>query len=61
MTIVFYDNTGYVYFYMTGDYRVPQGGIQYLEIENILEGQRITGVDMSVTPNIPTYGDITTV
>ncbi len=39
-TLVIYDGTGYVYMQMTGSYRVPEGGLQYLETE-IPEGKII--------------------
>lgn len=54
-TMIIYDNTGYIYLQLTSDnYRVPQEGIQYLEVE-IPSNKRIIGVDVSVTPNIPIY------
>ena len=56
-TLIIYDNTGYIFMTMRGDYIKPQGGINYLEIE-IPTGKLVTGVNMSVTPNVPIYEDI---
>lgn len=49
-TLVVYDNKGTVFLQVTGNYLLPQGGVQYLE-EDIPEGQRLVGVDVSVTPH----------
>ncbi len=32
-TLIIYDNTGYILMQQTGSYRVPEGGVQYLELE----------------------------
>ncbi len=32
-TLIIYDDTGYILMKQTGNYRVPEGGIQYLECE----------------------------
>ncbi|WP_315080127.1 hypothetical protein [uncultured Clostridium sp.] len=32
-TLIIYDNEGYIIFQQTGSYRVPEGGIQYLEAD----------------------------
>lgn len=56
-TLIIYDNTGYIYLQMTGSYRTPQGGIDYLEVE-IPEGKIIKSVDTSATPNVPIFADI---
>jgi len=57
-TLILYDNTGYIYLQMTSStYRAPQGGINYLEVE-IPEGKLITGVDLTVTPNVAVFEDI---
>lgn len=57
-TLVIYDNTGYIYLQLSSaENRIPQGGINYLEVE-IPDGKRITGIDISVTPNVPLYEDI---
>ena len=53
-TLLIYDNTGIVYFKLDGGYIIPNGGIQYLEIE-IPTGKMVTGVDVRVTPNLPIY------
>jgi len=56
-TLIIYDNKGNIYLTMSGTYLVPQGGVQYLEVE-IPAGKIITGVNVKVTPNIPVYEDI---
>jgi outer membrane protein assembly factor BamA len=56
-TLLIYDNTGYIYVQITSSYRVPEGGLQFLEIE-IPEGQILKGVDVSVTPNVPIFEEI---
>jgi hypothetical protein len=56
MTLAIYDNNGTVFLQMTGGYSVPQGGINYLEIE-IPEGKILKCIDVSVTPNIPVFED----
>lgn len=46
-TIIIYDNTGKIFLQMSGTYLVPQGGIQYLEIDSSLhENKIITGVNV---------------
>ena len=55
-TLIIYDNTGYIYVNITGSYRKPTG-LQYL-ITEIPEGKILTGVDVSVTPNIAIFEDI---
>ena len=55
-TLLIYDTTGYIYFQMSGSYRTPIG-ITFLEIE-IPADKILTGIDISVTPNIPIYEDI---
>ncbi|EKQ56257.1 MULTISPECIES: hypothetical protein [unclassified Clostridium] len=56
-TLVLYDETGYIYLTQTGSYRIPQGGIDYLEVE-IPDGKIAKSVDVSVTPHTPIYGDM---
>lgn len=56
-TLIIYDNTGHIFMTISGSYTMPQGGIQYLETI-IPTGKLITGVNTSVTPNIPIYEDI---
>jgi hypothetical protein len=56
-TLIIYDNTGYIYMTMSRTYNIPQGGIQYLEVE-VPTGKQLKGVDTSVTPNVPIYEDI---
>lgn len=45
-TIIIYDNTGKIFYTMKGNYIIPQGGIQYLEIE-IPDGKEIVGIDVT--------------
>lgn len=56
-TLIIYDNTGYIYFQMTNGYRVPEGGLDFLEIE-IPEGKIVKSVDISVMPNVAIFEDI---
>lgn len=44
-TIIIYDNTGFILMTQAGTYRVPEGGIQYLEVE-IPEGKRPVSVNV---------------
>lgn len=56
--IIIYDNTGTIFYKMAGSYTVPQGGIQYLEIE-IPEGKEVVSVDVTDPDNPkPVYEDI---
>lgn len=57
MTLVIYDNQGQIFSQVTGNYLVPQGGVQYLEVD-VPEGKRIVSVDVSATPNVPIFEDI---
>ncbi len=57
-TLILYDNTGYIYLQFTGGtYRIPQGGIQYLETE-IPNGKIATRIDISTTPHKPVLEDM---
>lgn len=59
-TLIIYDNKGQIFSKMAGSYLLPQGGIQYLEVE-IPDGKRIKsgiGIDVSVTPNVAILEDI---
>ena len=56
-TLVIYDNTGNIYIQVRGAYELPQGGVQYLEIE-IPPNKILMKIDTSVTPNIPVYEDV---
>lgn len=57
MTLIIYDNAGKIYSQITGNYLVPQGGVQYLETE-VPSGKLVTGVDVSVTPHQAILADI---
>ncbi|WP_077829929.1 hypothetical protein, partial [Clostridium beijerinckii] len=56
-TLVIYDNTGYIILTFNAPYRVPEGGINYLEVE-IPVGQRVTSIDTTKAPNVPNFEDI---
>lgn len=56
-TLIIYDDTGLIYLTMSGTYLVPQGGVQYLEVE-IPEGKILKNIDVTVNPNVPIYEDI---
>lgn len=56
-TLIIYDNAGYIYMTMSATYTIPQGGLQYLEVE-VPTGKQLKGVNTSVTPNVPIYEDI---
>ncbi|WP_313132657.1 hypothetical protein [Anaerocolumna sp.] len=55
-TLVIYDGTGHIIFQGSGDVREPVG-IPFLWAE-VPEGKRVTGVDVTVTPNIAILEDI---
>lgn len=58
-TLVIYDDKGYVYQQITGDYRIPVG-IPFLEIE-VPEGKRVAtenGINITVNPHQATFEDI---
>lgn len=57
MTLIIYDNQGQIFSQITGSYLIPNGGIQYLEIE-IPQGKILKGVDVTVTPHQPILEDI---
>lgn len=56
-TLIIYDNTGYVYLQITGNYRLPQDGIQFLEIE-IPQGKTLNCIDINKIPNEPIFEDL---
>ncbi len=46
-TLIIYDNTGYIYLQMTGSYKIPQGGLNYLEVdEDSYKGKIIKSVNV---------------
>ena len=53
-TILMFDDTGYIYLQISGSYRIPQGGIRYLEVE-IPEGKMVKSIDTTTIPNAPIY------
>ncbi|BAE83961.1 hypothetical protein [Desulfitobacterium hafniense] len=57
MTLIIYDDTGMIFTQSTGFYQIPQGGVQFLEIE-VPEGKRVAGVDVSATPHQVVLEDI---
>lgn len=54
--LIIYDGTGYIIFQGSGDVREPVG-IPFMWVE-VPEGKRITGVDVTVTPNVAILEDI---
>jgi hypothetical protein len=54
--LIIYDGTGYIIFQGSGDVREPIG-IPFMWAE-APEGKRITGVDVTVTPNVAIFEDI---
>ncbi len=57
MTLIIYDNQGQIFSQVTGNYLVPQGGVQFIEIE-VPEDKRVAGVDVSVNPHQVVLEDI---
>lgn len=51
-TLIIYDNEGFIYLTYDRNYRVPEGGIQYLELE-IPSNKKLVGIDTSTTPHKP--------
>lgn len=46
-TLIIYDNSGYIYIQITGTYRIPQGGINYIEIYvESYKGKKIKSVNV---------------
>lgn len=56
-SLLFYDNTGKIFFKMDGVYSLPQGGLQCIE-EEIPTGKRPISIDVSSTPHKINYEDI---
>lgn len=57
-TLIIYDNSGYVYVQMASmENRIPQGGINYLDVE-IPTGKQVISVDTTVIPHVPVLEDI---
>jgi hypothetical protein len=56
-TLLIYDTTGYIYVQITGSYRIPEGGLQFIETE-IPESKILKSIDVSVTPNVALFEDI---
>ena len=57
-TLVIYDNKGTIFYTITGSYAIPNGGIQYIEVE-IPNGKRIISVDVTDNNNpMPIFEDI---
>ncbi|HHY26615.1 MAG TPA: hypothetical protein GX523_07680 [Desulfitobacterium dehalogenans] len=57
MTLIIYDNQGQIFSQVTGNYLVPQGGVQFMEIE-VPAGKIVSGVNVSVTPHQAILEDI---
>lgn len=56
-TLILYDNTGYIYLQISGTYTLPQGGLQFIEID-IIDGKYLKSVDTTVIPHEPVYEEI---
>lgn len=56
MTRVLYDNTGKVFDIRDGYYEIPQGGINYLEVD-VPAGKHIVSVDTTVAPHVVVLED----
>jgi hypothetical protein len=56
-TLIIYDNNGQIFSQITGAYLVPNGGIQYLEIE-VPQGKSVSSVDTTVAPHKVILEDI---
>ena len=54
-TLIIYDNTGFIILQMSGAYRVPQGGIQFLELE-VPENKILKSINTETKK--PIYEDI---
>ncbi|WP_207710248.1 hypothetical protein [Clostridium sp. C2-6-12] len=52
-----YDNTGFIYSQMEGYYVIPQGGVQYLEIE-IPERKMLEKIDLTAKIHQPIFIDM---
>ena len=57
MTLIIYDDQGQIFSQITGNYLVPQGGVQFIEVE-VPEGKRVAGVDVSAAPHQVILEDI---
>ncbi len=57
MTLIIYDDQGEVFSNITGNYLIPQGGVQFMEVE-VPNGKRVASVDVSVTPHQVVLEDI---
>ena len=55
--LIIYDDLGQIFSQISDNYLLPQGGVQFLELE-IPIGKQIIGVDVSVTPNVAFLEDI---
>lgn len=56
-TLIIYDNAGFIFLQISGNYEMPKGGVQFLEVE-IPQGKYLKSIDVTVTPNTPIYEDI---
>jgi hypothetical protein len=56
-TFIIYDNTGQIFSSpITGSYKIPNGGLQFIEIE-IPKEKILSKMDVSVEPHQPIYED----
>jgi len=56
-TLIIYDNQGKIFSNIKEGYLIPQGGVQFLEVEVPLK-KRVVSVDVSVTPHVAILEDI---
>ena len=56
-TLIIYDDLGQIFSQISDNYLLPQGEVQFLELE-IPIGKQIIGVDVSITPNVAILEDI---
>lgn len=49
-TLIIYDNQGQIFSKIEGFYDIPNGGIQFLEIE-MPQGKIVKGVDTTIVPH----------
>jgi len=54
-TLVIYDTTGRIWVQMSGDVVAPVG-VPFLWVD-VPDGKILTGVDITVTPNVPIFVD----
>jgi hypothetical protein len=56
-TLIIYDDEGSIFSLTSGDYLIPQGGVQFAEVE-IPSGKQVKEVDITVQPHQVVLEDI---